>query len=305
MNEGKLISLAKNLSELIPNDMESPQQIYNKCIEIFNSRKEYFINFPGDFLLNLIIYIISYKKTEDFMMAKNILSNRFFLGLLTTEGNNHEKDCDNCEGNGYVECGECDGSGEVTCSECDGGGEVNCERCDGDGKVSCDDCDGSGEDEEGDNCAVCGGSGEVTCDLCSGNGETSCNECGGEGRESCGECDGSGSETCWDCNGRGDIETDALDYTIYNVLSWNKDLNNLCEIRLDSFNSVCDSSDLGNIENTIILLMENYDDEFYDEIQIDEVYCFKFERSPSIYRKSFNFKISPQFDDDDISYFTK
>ena len=51
--------------------------------------------------------------------------------------------------------------------------------------------------------------------------------------------------------------------------------------------------------------MENYDDEFYDEIQIDEVYCFKFERSPSIYRKSFNFKISPQFDDDDISYFTK
>ena len=41
----------------------------------------------------------------------------------------HERECSECNGEGWVICGECDGKG---CGECDNG-KVVCSECDGQG----------------------------------------------------------------------------------------------------------------------------------------------------------------------------
>lgn len=59
--------------------------------------------------------------------------------------------CDECE-DGRVECPECEGSGELEgeegneeCDQCNGEGYVDCDWCYGEGEQQCGDCDGEGE----------------------------------------------------------------------------------------------------------------------------------------------------------------
>jgi RecJ-like exonuclease len=93
---------------------------------------------------------------------------------------------------------------------------VDCPECDGDGRQM-----GDGEWED--------------CEECDGSGEIECSECGGDGRSSCDECDGRGRLDCEECDQRGEIESDTkVEYTLETFLSWNNDLKNLAEIRMNT-----------------------------------------------------------------------
>lgn len=119
-------------------------------------------------------------------------------------------DCGECDGRGYVDCGECGGDNSVDCGECFGVGELEneCENCDGDGFIEvageegekeCPDCEGEGTITE--ECEMCDGDGQVACDECDDDGDISCEYCYGEGVQSCDECDGEGEEVCNACGG--------------------------------------------------------------------------------------------------------
>jgi hypothetical protein len=296
MSEKRLMNWAVNLSEEVPYE-EDVQAIYDFCINYFRNRREYFENLQNEFLLDLIIYIYSYKKTKDFKLAKHIIDNKVFLGLLSTSMEDYTIDCDYCDGNGHVECDSCDGSGQQACGECDGEGTVSCDTCGGEGLDICGECDGEGEDEEGDRCTECNGSGAVTCEDCGGTKTLDCSHCD-NGYNDCYNCDGSGSMTCDTCDGRGELDTDEWKYKILNICSWSNPLNNLCEIRMNTFDPICEDDELDEKFKDFITL--EYDDDFHAElvsdIEMDKYYCFELDNTPKLLRKR-NFAITPGFDD--------
>ena len=303
MNENKLMSWAKNLDELIPNS-ENPQTIYDSCIQIFSSRRDFFIHMPTDFLMNLIIYIISYKKTKDFLLAKKIISNYYFIGLLETAGEYHKDSCNDCGGDGYHTCYDCDGSGSEQCDNCDGEGKVKCSECGGDNMMQCPDCDGTGMEDDDTECDNCDGDGLIDCTECK-SGTEECDVCDGDGTVTCSTCYGDGSQNCDDCDGTGEIETDEYTYTIYNICSWDENFNNICELRMDTFDAVGEGDKiLESSENKIVLYYSEFHSELDSEINFDKLYCFAFDKNPRLFKKTNNFAISPQYDEGDASFYT-
>lgn len=179
MND-KLKRLAKNISELLPDNSKSPQQIFDLFAgRIYDSQDDYFRALGGDAIVKIVLYIYSLKETGDFKMGDNMINKLSFISVFYTSGNYHD-----------TECSVCDGRGVESCETCDGHGEVNCEYCDGDGT-----------DEEGNSCGGCGGNGTERCGDCGGDGDTNCYECDGTGEVETDELEYMYSYICtWDSN---------------------------------------------------------------------------------------------------------
>jgi hypothetical protein len=274
--EIKLRSLAKKLEGLMPHD-STPQDIYSSLVGLIKSQPEYFKLFDVKFLISLVFYIYSFKKTGDFILGKKMVDNLFFASFMVPSDKNHMEDCKECEGYGDISCHNCYGSGSVDCTNCDSNGKEECYECDGEGWQSCDSCDGTGEDEEGNECTNCGGTGEVSCELCSGRKEVDCTVCDGNNDLTCPECNGNERETCQDCDGLGEIETDELEYDVYEICSWSKDMYNRCELLCNTDRPTFTNEDYNNLKNDFILLHMFEDNaELIDELETDEFYCFDF-----------------------------
>lgn len=213
----KIQSLAKNLSSLIPSDVNTLTDTYVWLESIQARYSQYFNSISISDYFKLFISIWSYKRTGNFRLAQNILNQMFFVSFMTTEKIAYEVECDECSGNGNVPCYECE-DGIVNCDECDGNGTVDCEDCNGDGWT--------------------GDEGDQECESCAGDGEVTCSDCGGDGRTTCGECGGSGNITCGECDGNGWRESDESTYNVLTYLSWNRDLENLAEIRMNSIEGI-------------------------------------------------------------------
>ena len=63
--EKKLRSLAKKLEGLIHGN--TPKLVYDGLVDVMVSQKDYFKMHDVDFLVKLIFYIYSFKKTGDFI----------------------------------------------------------------------------------------------------------------------------------------------------------------------------------------------------------------------------------------------
>jgi len=271
--DNKLKSVAKKLEELIPEG--NAQIVYDKLREVMRSQKEYFETYSALSVLKLTLYIYSFKKTKNFDLADSIMNELFFASLFATENNLHKETCDDCDGGGTYNCNDCDGTGNVTCNNCDGDGTETCETCDGNGTAECGTCGGSGEDEEGETCDNCSGEGTEPCDDCGGEGKTSCYYCSGDGEVSCNNCSGYGSENCQNCDGIGEIETDKIEYDIYELCSWDNNLYNILETKLDKDEPAISDENLTKFNKSFIILntVEEYD-EFNIELEEDMYYCF-------------------------------
>jgi hypothetical protein len=159
MND-KLKRLAKNISELLPDNPKSPQNVFDSFSNnVYESQKDYFNALGSDSIIKIILYIYSLKETGEFKMGDNMINRLSFASLFFTSGNYSQITCDSCGGDGVVEC----------------------DYCNHNGLASCEECGGDGTDSDGEECGDCGGQGEVYCNNCGGDGGITCSSCDGTG----------------------------------------------------------------------------------------------------------------------------
>jgi len=211
----RIQNLAKNLSSMVPSDVINLNEIYSWLFTIRKKYEQYFHQMDVNDYIKLLISIWSYKSFGDFEQSQRIFQSLFFVSFISTELIPYTYECENCNGNVEMDCPVCD-DGHMECNECGGSGMLQCPECDGDGRQM-----GDGEWED--------------CENCEGVGEIQCNDCTGDGWNSCDECDGRGRTECDECDGRGEIESETkVEYTKETYLSWNNELKNLAEIRINT-----------------------------------------------------------------------
>lgn len=268
MNEKQLKSIKKIVNVLTRNGGKNDNinDMYLKYNNLIVKQKEYFNTKSGDEILKMFLLSYSYYKTSRLDLGYEMINNSFKISCMSTELEEV-----------YVECDECAGNGEVGCDECDSRGDVRCDECDGDGEIVCEDCDGDG-------CEECDESGYTICEKCDGNGEISCGECGGEG-----------FITCYKCDGNGDIESEEYrNYIIYQILTIDQNLYNLCEMYEDTLNPISEESEfyekINKNDNTLIVNILNlYGSPKFDEIATGKVYCSEiFRQNSEIYKTKNN-----------------
>jgi len=259
MNE-KLKKLAKKMEGLL-SEVTSPQETLDKLIPIIFQQKEYFNHFSASDKIKLIFYIFSLKDTGSFELADKILDNLIFVHMLTSEGNYYVETCDSCGGNGAVHCVECNGSGEVACGECRGSGNEPCTYCHGDGLI------------DGENCDNCGGTGDITCSNCGGGEVDSCEYCGGDGEAYCSECEGNGENI-----------TDELEYLIYYICTWNKQIKDICELTENTSDPAMSEFDFDRLRNEYVILSIEDGHAIFDSIfEENKMYCIGYSDDPQLY----------------------
>jgi hypothetical protein len=258
----KIKKLAVKTEGLI--DYQSPQMIFDKLGDVARKQREYFEYLGPDNFIKLSIYIHSLKETNDFKLGEKILNNLMFSKLVTTEGNRHVSQCDECEGSGELNCEYCGGNEKINCETCEGSGELECPECDGDGRQM-----GDGEWED--------------CEACEGSGNGKCPDCGGEGYLSCDNCD-NGKNECWECSGNGDVETTQLKYDAYLVATWNRDINRDFSLNENSQYPALSEYEFDRLRDEYIVLTYEDDNhaEFQDWVKINEVYCTFYSDEPKL-----------------------
>jgi hypothetical protein len=154
-----LYNIAKKLSRLVPDRYNNVTQLYiylhtNKTLQQFTN------NFGYETNIRLAFFIDSVKKNIPRQYVEWSINNGLYVfDQICFSKHPGERDCDNCEGDGYIECNNCDQNNEVICDVCngDGGDEGDCDVCNGDGYVDCDICDSVGRID----CPICDGDGLI------------------------------------------------------------------------------------------------------------------------------------------------
>lgn len=266
MNE-KLKRIALKLEDFIE-FYDVPQQVYDELLELSSKQKEYFEMIGAENIIKLTFLIYSHKKTNNFDLGEQMLNDSMFLFMLFSEGDNHRETCDECGGEGQIDCHECDGVGEAPCSECGESGEITCETCNG---------SGDDPDNEEESCWDCNGAGNLTCPQCNGNTV-----------ETCPECYGSRLETCPTCDDTGQIETDAWDYAVETILTWDPKLISDSIEHENTLVSIMPTEDFNNDYKSYIFLNYYGDDslEFRKGFRPNEVYCFGHDDNPTVFLSS-------------------
>jgi hypothetical protein len=146
------------------------------------------------------------------------------------------------------------------CPACNGSATERCEGCYGEGKEDCGECGGDGTTEEG------------TCDECNGKGYITCDQCGGDGELGCYECDGTG-----------EYETDKLELNYYYLCSWDKFINDRCELEEGKLEPAMSEYDFDRLRDEYIIL--RYDERYYEitsRIEINQMYCVTYLDEPRL-----------------------
>jgi len=146
------------------------------------------------------------------------------------------------------------------CPACNGSATERCEGCYGEGKEDCGECGGYGTIENG------------TCDECNGKGYITCDQCGGDGELG-----------CYDCDGTGEYETDKLELNYYYICSWDKFINDRCELEEGKLEPAMSEYDFDRLRDEYIIL--RYDERYYEitsRIEINQMYCVTYLDEPRL-----------------------
>jgi hypothetical protein len=262
----KLKKLAIKLSKSIKPLELRPQNIFSSLKLKMSEYKDYFSLFTPKDLLKLVFYIFSYKKTQKFDLAEEMISNFYFIGFISTTDNEVWSECKTCKGEGNINCPSCDGSGHQSCDNC------------------------SGERYVCDNCGLP----EDMCD-CYDFEETYCDFCDGEGEVSCKSCDGKSYITCPNCEGSMEVEvSDAHEVGITKILTWDdRIVFRSQKSYYDLTPAFEDYSDLKDMENYIFI-------EFgYEHMKLNDdfnegMYCYFLNDDAQISFTKGKFKINTE-----------
>ena len=186
---------------LVDDCPDSLDGIYVELSKQFKLQPDYFQKFSTPEKFEILYGIFSLKQTRGFDLAEQIIPNLKLVSIFNFLSDDF----------GEMECPKCE-EGEVRCMECDFTGKVDCDDCDGDGIIYCDKCDGTGETLKGE------------CDKCNGDGQLRCNLCKGKSKLTCPECDGNKFLPCNDCGGDGMIQSDLLNFNLYDYIIYDKNL---------------------------------------------------------------------------------
>ena len=231
--------------------------VYQGVRMIAMDQTDYFLHFGPDFLIKLTLYIYSLKKTGDLKLGEKMINNLSFIQLLVTDNEPSIKECKSCDGSGMERCERCKGSGLIECPTCDGDGEVSCEWCDDYDMEECEECNGS----ETMNCNSCAGSGEVYCPSCGGAEETVCETCGGEGEI---------------------VDEYEVVYEIYFIATWNKQIQDLCELRAETLEPVMSLTRFLRLSDEFLELIR-WKNSGPLKVDKDQMYCIHYSNEPEMY----------------------
>jgi hypothetical protein len=231
--------------------------VYQGVRMIAMDQTDYFLHFGPDFLIKLTLYIYSLKKTGDLKLGEKMINNLSFIQLLVTDNEPSIKECKSCDGSGMERCERCKGSGLIECPTCDGDGEVSCEWCDDYDMDECEECNGS----ETMNCNSCAGSGEVYCPSCGGAEETVCETCGGEGEI---------------------VDEYEVVYEIYFIATWNKQIQDLCELRAETLEPVMSLTRFLRLSDEFLELIR-WKNSGPLKVDKDQMYCIHYSNEPEMY----------------------
>ena len=189
-----LYNIAKRLSRLVPDKYNSDvTQIYiyihtNKTLQQFTNNFRYETN------IRLAFFIDAVKRDLPKQYVEWSINNGLYVfDQICFSNQPGERECDDCDGDGYEDCRYCGGYGYEDCYTCDGTGKIE------------------SDDEEGD--------------------DEDCDDCGGTGNESCGYCDGDGRSDCRTCDSDGTVTDidDVPEITVTSYISY--DLNTEAELQ--------------------------------------------------------------------------
>lgn len=246
---------------------DDPGEVYYDVRKIAETQSDYFYYLGPDNIIKLTLYIYSLKKTGDLKLGEKMINNLSFIQLLVTNNEPSIKECESCAGSGMETCERCKGSGLIECPKCDGDGEVSCDWCDENDDEECDECFGS----ETMNCSNCEGSGDIYCPSCRREGETVCRTCGGEG----------------------EIESEnEVSYEIYFIATWNKQIQDFCELRAETLEPVMSLTQFLRLSNDYLQLTR-WDGSAELNIDKDQMYCLDFSNEPEMYLQK-NMLIRPR-----------
>ena len=263
----KIKKTATKLQGLVKHYDGPPGEVYYDVRKIAETQSEYFFHLGADNIIKLTLYIYSLKKTGDLKLGEKMINNLSFIQLLTTENKSTIQECESCYGSGMERCERCKGSGLIECPKCDGDGEVSCDWCDENDDEECDECLGS----ETMNCSNCKGSGDVYCPSCRREGETVCETCGGEGEIT---------------------SEDEVSYEIYFIATWNKQIQDLCELRAETLEPVMSLTQFLRLSNDYLQLTR-WDGSAELNIDKDQMYCLDYSNEPEMYLQK-NMLIRPR-----------
>ena len=236
---------------------DDPGEVYYDVRKIAESQSDYFQYLGPDNLIKLTLYIYSLKKTGDLKLGEKMINNLSFIQLLVTDNEPSIKECKSCDGSGMERCEKCKGSGLIECPTCDGDGEVSCEWCDDYDMDECEECNGS----ETMNCNSCAGSGEVYCPSCGGAEETVCETCGGEGEI---------------------VDEYEVVYEIYFIATWNKQIQDLCELRAETLEPVMSLTRFLRLSDEFLELIR-WKNSGPLKVDKDQMYCIHYSNEPEMY----------------------
>ena len=252
----RIKKVAQKLQKSIKN-YDNVGSVYQDVRMIAKDQTDYFLHFGPDFLIKLTLYIYSLKKTGDLKLGEKMINNLSFIQLLVTDNEPSIKECKSCDGSGMERCERCKGSGLIECPTCDGDGEVSCEWCDDYDMEECEECNGS----ETMNCNSCAGSGEVYCPSCGGAEETVCETCGGEGEI---------------------VDEYEVVYEIYFIATWNKQIQDLCELRAETLEPVMSLTRFLRLSDEFLELIR-WENSGPLKVDKDQMYCIHYSNEPEMY----------------------
>jgi hypothetical protein len=252
----RIKKVAQKLQKSIKN-YDDVGSVYQGVRMIAIDQTDYFLHFGPDFLIKLTLYIYSLKKTGDLKLGEKMINNLSFIQLLVTDNEPSIKECKSCDGSGMEICDRCKGIGFIECPKCDGDGEVSCEWCDGDDSEECDECLG----EETMNCDKCGGEGDIHCPTCRGESETVCETCGGEGEI---------------------VDEYEVVYEIYFIATWNKQIQDLCELRAETLEPVMSLTRFLRSSDQFLELIR-WKNSGPLKVDKDQMYCIHYSNEPKMY----------------------
>ena len=262
----KIKKTATKLQGLVKH-YDNPSEVYYDVRKIAETQSDYFQYLGPDNIIKLTLYIYSLKKTGDLKMGEKMINNLSFVQLLTTDNEPTIKECESCEGSGTERCERCKGSGMIECPTCDGDGEVSCEWCDDYDMDECEECNGS----ETMNCNSCEGSGDVYCPSCNRDGETVCETCGGEGEVT---------------------SEDEVSYETYFIATWNKQIQDLCELRVETLEPIMSLTQFLKLNDDYLELIR-WNGSSNLNVDKDQMYCTDYSNEPEIYLQK-NMLIRPR-----------
>lgn len=238
-------------------DTSSLNSVYSGLKEQIQEQPDYFQKYGTVERFEIVYGIFSLGNFGSFDWAERVLPNLNLVSVFNYQEDDYlmvdcedcsygRQNCENCNGNGYVPCDNCDGEGVLECDTCGGGGEVDGERC---------------ED--------CGGEGVIDCPVCDN-----------ESTISCSQCDGSGDIPCETCDETGEIQSEFLNYNIYDFLIFDKNLLRFLRERDELDRPIGEDLDfLNNISSEIpgeIFSLSNrlQNEKFASFVEPNKDYCF-------------------------------